>query len=203
MTNGPNHLKKLRQATDLDDLTSAKAEGKINGKEYELRLYQKFERMNPTPSLLAQLQRKYARGTQSNSDQSDSKSGYGGLGQLLQSTGKMRSVAGGQYRPVAALPQGELQVESLHDAIQAIPKTTKYPISAIQFHPQSPNLFTESPISHKLSFFKIDGKHHITLHHVRTPDLPVTTAEFCPSTEGSSTVLMTGNRPYFYTFHFL
>ncbi|POW08225.1 hypothetical protein PSTT_07660 [Puccinia striiformis] len=56
--------------------------------------------------------------------------------------------------------------------------------------------------SKRLSFFKIDGKHNPALHFVHTPDLPIQAAEFCPpsTSNASSTVLITGNRPYFYTF---
>ncbi|KAG0143814.1 hypothetical protein CROQUDRAFT_660793 [Cronartium quercuum f. sp. fusiforme G11] len=201
LTNGPNRLKKLRQAADLDGVGSARAEGTIDGEEYEIRLRQQFEKMNPIPGWLKKRKRKHTEGGQLNPDRSDSDSDSGGIDQLLRTTGKIGRVKGGQYRLGATLPQGELQVERLRDANQAIPSTNKNTISAIQFHPNAPILFTASPKSKTLSFFKIDGKHNPILHHVHTPDLPITTAEFCPSTQESSTVLMTGNRPYFYAFN--
>lgn len=159
--------------------------------------------MNPTPNWLTHRKRKHADGTLADSDITDDESDSGGIDQLLRTTGKIGRVKGGQHRLGTILPQGELQVERLRDANQAIQTTGKAPISAMQFHPHSPILFTASSKSHKLSFFKIDGKHNPILHHVHTPDLPITSAEFCPSTQESSTVLMTGNRPYFYAFDLL
>lgn len=202
LTNGPSRLKKLRKVEDLDDVASGRAEGTIDGEEYELRLREQFERMNPTPNWLKDrkyLKRKAGDNAQVESDQSDAEKDDGGIEQALRTTGRISRIKP-KYRPGASLPKGELQVERLRDANQAVTSTTKSPISAVQFHPSSPILFTASSKSHKLSFFKIDGKHNPVLHHVHTPDLPITTAEFCPSTQTSSTVLMTGNRPYFYTF---
>lgn len=195
LTTGPNRLKKLRKVTDLEEASSSKADGTIDGEEYERRLREQFERMNPKPNWLAERQNLKRKQTDGESD--DEESDPEGIDQILRKTGKI-SKNKPKYRSGVALPQGELEVERLRDANQA--NLTRSPISSIQFHPHSPILFTASPKSHTLSFFKIDGKHNPALHHVQTPDLPVTSAEFCPSTQASSTVLMTGNRPYFYSF---
>lgn len=174
-----------------DDLT-------ITGEEYEKRLRSQFEKINPTPAWLNN-HRQSKSIKQSTGDQES----HFDLDLILQSTGDLSRQKITKTNRKGVLPKGQLQVERLRDANQAEPEKTKSsPISCIQFHPHSDLLFTGSAQSKRLSFFKIDGIHNPALHFVHTPDLPIQAAAFCPPSTNnqSSTVLITGNRPYFYSF---
>ncbi|OAV91447.1 hypothetical protein PTTG_05109 [Puccinia triticina 1-1 BBBD Race 1] len=196
ISHGPSRLKKLRTLDDRDDDQKIT----ISGEEYEKRLRTQFEKMNPTPTWLSD--RRQSKGKQIDGDEDEDQPGFG-LDLILQSTGDLNRPKISKKTRKGILPKGQLQVERLRDANQAEPgKTKSSPISCLQFHPHSDVLFTASAESKRLSFFKIDGTHNPALHFVHTPDLPIQAAEFCPpsTTNVSSTVLITGHRPYFYTF---
>ncbi|KAI7935409.1 hypothetical protein MJO28_016280, partial [Puccinia striiformis f. sp. tritici] len=197
LTHGPSRLKKLRRLEDQEDDQQIT----ISGEEYEKRLRSQFEKMNPTPTWLNRSKTKQII----DGEEEDEEEEQGlGLDLILRSAGDLsRQKINKKNRKGGILPKGQLQVERLRDANQAEPdKTKSSPISCLQFHPHSDVLFTGSAESKRLSFFKIDGKHNPALHFVHTPDLPIQAAEFCPpsTSNASSTVLITGNRPYFYTF---
>ncbi|KAA1116234.1 hypothetical protein PGT21_005569 [Puccinia graminis f. sp. tritici] len=203
LTHGPSRLKKLRT---LEDQDNDEKKITISGEEYEKRLRSQFEKMNPTPTWLND--RRGSKKTQQQQidgqegEEDEDQVGFG-LDLILQSTGDLSRQKVTKKTRKGVLPKGQLQVERLRDANQAEPEKTKSsPISCLQFHPHSDILFTGSAESKRLSFFKIDGTHNPALHFVHTPDLPIQAAEFCPpsNTNVSSTVLITGHRPYFYTF---
>ncbi|PLW26228.1 hypothetical protein PCANC_22429 [Puccinia coronata f. sp. avenae] len=198
LTHGPSRLKKLRTLDDRDDDQQVT----ISGQEYEQRLRSQFEKMNPTPTWLND-RRKASKSKQIQADEDDQEEPDFDLGLILQSTGDLSRQKITKKNRKGVLPKGQLEVERLRDANQAEPEKHKSaPISCLQFHPNSDLLFTASAHSKRLSFFKVDGTHNPALHFVHTPDLPIQAAEFCPpsSTNVSSTVLISGHRPYFYTF---
>ncbi|POV95045.1 hypothetical protein PSTT_16496 [Puccinia striiformis] len=171
LTHGPSRLKKLRRLEDQEDDQQIT----ISGEEYEKRLRSQFEKMNPTPTWLNRSKTKQII----DGEEEDEEEEQGlGLDLILRSTGDLsRQKINKKNRKGGILPKGQLQVERLRDATSRTRQT-------------------KSSQSH------IDGKHNPALHFVHTPDLPIQAAEFCPpsTSNASSTVLITGNRPYFYTF---
>lgn len=200
LTHGPSRRKKLRTLGDADP--DVDQEIRVSGEEYERRLRSQFDKMNPTPNWLKDHRQSKTATTIKEEDEDEPDFG---LGLILNSTGDLnRPKLSRKNKKGSILPHGKIDITRLRDANQAEPEKTKSSISCLQFHPHSDILMTASAKSKRLSFFQIDGTHNRAVHFVHTPDLPIQAAEFCPpssnTNNSSSTVLMTGHRPYFYTF---
>ncbi|KAH0838693.1 WD40-repeat-containing domain protein [Lanmaoa asiatica] len=184
----------LTSHTRLRKLRDAPAEDIVGGREYERRLRRQYEQINPTPEWASKARRKLhpkRRRSASGSEPEDEDEVEDLIPDLLASTG---GISGGK-NPKALTP-GIISVDRLRDANQAAPAEGE--IKSLQFHPSSqiPVLLTAST-DRRLRLFHVDGltnPHAQTLH---IPSLPLTNATFHPS---GSTILLTGPRPFYYTY---
>ncbi|KAA1468364.1 WD40 repeat-like protein [Dentipellis sp. KUC8613] len=175
----------LATNTRLRKLRDAPTEDVVNGREYERRLRRQFEKINPAPEWATAARRK-AKRQREGSDEEDE-----GIESLLASTGGIAST--GKRR---TLKSGTLEIERLRDANLAAKADGE--IKVVQFHP-SPNvpvLLTASA-DRRIRLFNIDGHTNPHLQTLHIPSLPVSNAQFHPS---GSSVLLTGQRPFYYTY---
>ncbi|TFY60987.1 hypothetical protein EVG20_g7224 [Dentipellis fragilis] len=175
----------LATNTRLRKLRDAPAEDVVNGREYERRLRRQFEKINPTPEWAAAARKKAKRQREGSDEEEE------GIESLLAST---KGIASSGKKRV--LQSGTLAIERLRDANQAAKADGE--IKVVQFHP-SPNvpvLLTASA-DRRIRLFNIDGHTNPHLQTLHIPSLPVSNAQFHPS---GSSVLLTGQRPFYYTY---
>ncbi|KAI0063229.1 WD40 repeat-like protein [Artomyces pyxidatus] len=179
----------LASSSRLRKLRDAPGEDVVGGREYERRLRRQFEKINPTPEWAVKArkrQSKRQRGASSDEDSAEED-----IENLVAST---NGIVGKGRRQ--RLEPGILAIERLRDANQAAPAEGK--VEVVQFHPspQVPILLTCSA-DRRTRLFNIDGHTNPHLQTLHIPSLPVTNAQFHPS---GSSILLTGQRPYFYTY---
>ncbi|KAH7906953.1 WD40-repeat-containing domain protein [Hygrophoropsis aurantiaca] len=182
-----NRLRKLRDAPSEDV---------VAGREYERRLRRQFEKINPTPEWATNARKKMRKRRRASG--AASASGTDGEDDAMDIVPDLLSSTAGisGSRKTKTISQGTLSIERLRDANQSAPAEGE--IKSLQFHPSPhvPVLLTASA-DRRLRLFHIDG---LTNPHARTlhvPSLPISNAVFHPN---GSSVLMTGPRPFYYTY---
>ncbi|THH12967.1 hypothetical protein EW146_g7197 [Bondarzewia mesenterica] len=183
----------LTSSSRLRKLRDAPTEDTVGGREYERRLRRQYEKIHPTPEWAVNARTKRSKRRRgAGSEDSGGERQEEGLEELVASTGGIldKGKKGGKLEP------GVLAIERLRDANQAAQAEGE--IKAIQFHPsrQVPVLLTASS-DRRIRLFNIDGHTNPHLQTLHIPSLPVTTAQFHPS---GSSILLTGQRPYYYTY---
>ncbi|KAG9017873.1 hypothetical protein FRB93_004684 [Tulasnella sp. JGI-2019a] len=179
-------LRKLRE-DPADDI--------VSGKQYEMKLREQFERINPVPAWTIAAReklhgkRKRTRRSSSSSTSSSRSDNVPEVDHLLQATG---DIIESSNRP-KLLPPTQLMVHRLRDANQAARSESE--VSSVRFHPSPtvPVLLTAGT-DWRLRLFNIDGLTNPLLQTLHTPSLPITNAQFHPS---GQSVLLTGARPYY------
>lgn len=124
LLSGPTRLRKLRQAVDEDEIT---------GREYETRLREQFERINPEPAWARKTRRK-AKGDDSDDEGVDGKADA--VGNLLASTSGILAEAKKKGRKSVVIPQGTLAIERVRDANQSVQGSGSGEVKVLAFHPK-------------------------------------------------------------------
>ncbi|GAA5975448.1 hypothetical protein JCM5350_006482 [Sporobolomyces pararoseus] len=199
---GQKRLRKLRDAA---------AEDVVSGLEYENRLRRQFEKLHPTPQWALDARRKILkrRAAQAqrggnaallvDSDVSDAETDSEDEGSADEreeandlfrkaTIGGTKRIKGGRVEP------GEIDIDRVRDANQHDPKSA--PIVEIGFHPRAQVLFSATS-DRRLRLFQIDGTDNPLLQSLHLPELPISSAAFHPS---GSSILLTGNRPFFLSY---
>ncbi|GAA5888295.1 hypothetical protein JCM16303_007265, partial [Sporobolomyces ruberrimus] len=99
-----------------------------------------------------------------------------------------KRLKGGRVEP------GEIDIDRVRDANQHDPQSA--PIVEIGFHPRAQVLFSATS-DRRLRLFQIDGTDNPLLQSLHLPELPISSAAFHPS---GSSILLTGNRPFFLSY---
>ncbi|KAG8932692.1 hypothetical protein FRC02_000723 [Tulasnella sp. 418] len=186
----------LAEDTRLRKLRDSAGEDVINGKQYETKLRRQYEKVNPTPSWASAARKKLHGAKRRRSSSSTSSSIEDPISSLFQSSGNIaEDTTISADRPVP-LPPTTLSIERLRDANQSA--TTEGEVKMVRFHPSPtvPMLLTAGT-DRRLRLFNIDGLTNPLIQTVHIPSLPLTTAKFHPS---GTSILLTGPRPYYYTF---
>lgn len=184
--------KRLRKLRDLPE------DDQIGGLQYEVKLREQFEKINPAPAWASaardklrnpnpkQKRRRSSLSSQSSSDEEN----Y--VEELLHATG---SIIDTDQRP-SLLPPTKLDILGLRDANQS--GRSESEVSSVRFHPSPtvPVLLTAGT-DRRLRLFNIDGLTNPILQTIHTPNLPITNAQFHPS---GQSILLSGARPYFVTY---
>ena len=215
---GTKRLRKLRDVPG-EDL--------IGGAQYESRLRREFERINPAPDWATKARKKLHSGDDTRKIRRGSGiENEGGeddmemeveaeenVDDLLNRTDGVLSSTRS-----STLEKGIIGISRLRDANQSA--RAEGEIKALAFHPSPrvPVLMTASSdrrvrlfnvstchylllllVTHLLLcfFFQVDGHTNPHIQTLHIPELPVTNACFHPS---GSSILLTGPRPFFYTF---
>ncbi|GAA5906780.1 WD40 repeat domain-containing protein [Sporobolomyces salmoneus] len=200
---GQKRLRKLRDAA---------AEDVVSGLEYENRLRRQFEKLHPTPQWALDARRKILRkragqvqrggnaallvdsdvsDADTNSEDRDSADEKDEADDLFRKAtigGQGKRIKGGRLEP------GEIDIDRVRDANQHDPKSA--PIVEIGFHPRAQVLFSTTS-DRRLRLFQIDGTDNPLLQSLHLPELPISSAAFHPS---GSSILLTGNRPFFLSY---
>ncbi|KAG8844273.1 hypothetical protein FRB96_003209 [Tulasnella sp. 330] len=181
-------LRKLRE-DPTDDV--------VSGKQYETKLREQFERINPVPAWTTAARERNHNKTRKRTRRSSSSSASSlrsgdardHIDDLLHATG---GIIESSDRPTL-LPPTQLMVHRLRDANQAARSESE--VSSVCFHPSPtvPVLLTAGT-DRRLRLFNIDGLTNPLLQTLFTPTLPITNAQFHPS---GQSVLLTGARPYY------
>ena len=123
---------------------------------------------------------------------------------------------GGKRLKGGRLEPGELDIDRVRDANQHDPKSVRTrrcivtasakmrsdshfkqaAIVEIGFHPRAQVLFSATS-DRRLRLFQIDGTDNPLLQSLHLPELPISSAAFHPS---GSSILLTGNRPFFLSY---
>ncbi|WVR04945.1 hypothetical protein IAU60_001957 [Kwoniella sp. DSM 27419] len=162
----------------------------IDGKELQGRLREQFETLHPPP--------KWAKNR--------TVAGTPSLSSLLTSTRSFiapSSAAAGQSRP--PLPQGNIDLQRVRNANQQNPTTGKREaanagggVVDFAWHPsERVGVMAVAGGDRRVRFFNIDGHTNPTLMTLHIPALPLSRSTFHPS---GSSLLLVGNRPYYYTY---
>ena len=131
LLNGPSRLRKLRQAVDEDEIT---------GREYETRLRNQFERINPEPEWARKVRReKGAKRGGEDSDEGEVEQREDrdaeGMQELLTSTGGIlanTSKKGGRV----VIRQGSLSIDRVRDANHSTQSSNSGEVRVVAFHPK-------------------------------------------------------------------
>jgi U3 small nucleolar RNA-associated protein 18 len=204
LLSGPTRLRKLRQGPDEDTIT---------GREYETRLRQQFERINPEPAW-AKKARKIRRGDVDASDEEEANDIFSSTSGILKKkdTGKV------------VLKQGQLSIERLRDANQAVQGSGNGEVRVLAFHPSPAvpvlcvasadrrvRLFNVSipcfAVSLALPYIcalhtliQVDGHLNPLLTTLHLPNLPLTSPTSALFHPRGTSILLSGPRPFFYTY---
>ncbi|GAA5965109.1 hypothetical protein JCM3765_004861 [Sporobolomyces pararoseus] len=199
---GQKRLRKLRDAA---------AEDVVSGLEYENRLRRQFEKLHPTPQWALDARRKILkrRAAQAqhggnaallvDSDVSDAETDSedeGSADEREEANDLFRkaTIGGGKRIKGGRVEPGEIDIDRVRDANQHDPKSA--PIVEIGFHPRAQVLFSATS-DRRLRLFQIDGTDNPLLQSLHLPELPISSAAFHPS---GSSILLTGNRPFFLSY---
>ncbi|KIK02674.1 hypothetical protein K443DRAFT_677402 [Laccaria amethystina LaAM-08-1] len=181
LLSGPTRLRKLRQGPDEDTIT---------GREYETRLRQQFERINPEPAW-AKKARKIRRGDVDASDEEEANDIFSSTSGILKKkdTGKV------------VLKQGQLSIERLRDANQAVQGSGNGEVRVLAFHPSPavPVLCVASA-DRRVRLFNVDGHLNPLLTTLHLPNLPLTSPTSALFHPRGTSILLSGPRPFFYTY---
>ncbi|GAA5843255.1 hypothetical protein JCM5353_000721 [Sporobolomyces roseus] len=200
---GQKRLRKLRDAA---------AEDVVSGLDYENRLRRQFEKLHPTPQWALDARKKILRKRAAQAqhggnaallvdsdvsdaetdsqdgDSADEKDEVDDLFRKATIGGGGKRLKGGRLEP------GELDIDRVRDANQHDAKSA--PIVEIGFHPRAQVLFSATS-DRRLRLFQIDGTDNPLLQSLHLPELPISSAAFHPS---GSSILLTGNRPFFLSY---
>ncbi|GAA6006074.1 hypothetical protein JCM11491_002021 [Sporobolomyces phaffii] len=200
---GEKRLRKLRDAA---------AEDVVSGLEYETRLRRQFEKLHPTPQWALDARRKILRRRAAqaqhggnaallvDSDVSDAETdsglddGSADEQDEVDDLFRKATVGGGKRIKGGRIEPGEIDIDRVRDANQHDPKSA--PIVEIGFHPRAQVLFSATS-DRRLRLFQIDGTDNPLLQSLHLPELPISSAAFHPS---GSSILLTGNRPFFLSY---
>ncbi|KAG8907775.1 hypothetical protein FRB99_002274 [Tulasnella sp. 403] len=180
-------LRKLRDAPDDDE---------IDGREYERKLRQQYEKLNPAPAWASAAREKLhghkRRRSSASSASPNSRSPTPEVENLLHSTSGLINTS---QRP-KHLPPNKIDITRLRNANES--GKSERAVHSVRFHPSPtvPVLLTAG-LDERLRLFNIDGLTNPLLQTIHLPNLPILNAQFHPSGES---VLMTGQRDFFYTF---
>ncbi|KAG8831431.1 hypothetical protein FRC17_003167 [Serendipita sp. 399] len=171
-------LRKLRRTVEEDVIT---------GNEYEERLRNQFEKINPVPQWANKSRKKRRRHEMEEDDEPisavDKLLNTATSDIILPSTGH-------------TLEKGTINIERLRDANQS--SSTEGDVKAVMFHPSpSVSVMLSAGGDRRLKLFTIDGKTNPLLQTVHIPSLPIGSAAFHPS---GATILLTGPRPFFFKY---
>ena len=161
-------LRKLRETEDEVVLT---------GKEYEQRLRNQHNKLNP-------------RATWASTDKEKNKKKDRNA--ASEEAEKLLVSAGGLLARSRQLPSGRLETTRLKDANQEEPSEAV--VRSVEFHPGGQLLMAASLDRH-LRFFSIDGVDNPRVQSIFLEDMPVHQAAFAG---GGAQVIATGRRSFFY-----
>ncbi|KAK4050785.1 U3 snoRNP protein [Microbotryomycetes sp. JL201] len=184
----------LTSVSRLRKLRTAPGEDLVTGLDYENRLRRQFEKLHPPPAWATEARKKVLkRKTKElrgdaiglrNSDDDDSDS-EADVDNLFNSAKQTSTVRRGVLEP------SEIEIDRVRDANQA--ESSSSGIVSIGFNPRAQVLFSATA-DRRLRLFQIDGTENPLIQTLHVPELPISTAAYHPS---GSSVLMTGNRPFF------
>lgn len=186
---GSSRLRRLRETAD---------EREIDGAEYEKRSRRMFEKLHPRPSWAALSLRKTLTEGDENGVTRTLEGGEQGrdtLAELLsRDSGLVARMTGSKSR----LASGRLEVDRLRNGNEGQGRATLAGIESLQFHPSTrAHVLMTLSRDRRMRLFRIDGKENALLQTLHVPDLPLQSGLFDPS---GSSVLLTGSRPFMYTF---
>ncbi len=161
-------LRKLRE--DEDEVVLA-------GKEYEKRLRNQHNKLNPRATWA------------STTDEKNKKKDKNAASEQAE---KLLSSAGGLLSRSRQLPSGRLETTRLKDANQEEPSEAV--VRSVEFHP-SGQLLMAASLDRHLRFFSIDGVENPRVQSIFLEDMPVHQAAFAG---GGAQVIATGRRSFFY-----
>ncbi|KAF8293649.1 WD40 repeat-like protein [Clavulina sp. PMI_390] len=196
----------LAADTRLRKLRDAPGEDQIGGKQYESKLRRKFEQMNPTPEwaqsarekVKKQKGRKRPRDSSATEDEDEPMEEGGGadLDDLLRDTGGVLASKSSRGK---ALMQGTLDIERLRDANNSA--VSEGSVTSAKFHPSPsvPVMMTVG-MDRRLRLFTVDGLTNPLLQTLHIPDLPSPSSSSTFHPSGTSILLTSTSRPYFYAY---
>ncbi|KAG8849908.1 hypothetical protein FRB91_009524 [Serendipita sp. 411] len=171
-------LRKLRKTQDEDI---------IAGNEYEQRLRNQFEAINPVPQWANKSRKKRRRDEMEDDDKLLSR-----VEKIINTNTSDAILPSTRH----TLEKGIIDIERLRDGNQV--SKTEGDIKAVMFHPSpSVSVMLSAGGDRRLKLFTVDGKTNPLLQTVHIPSLPIGSAVFHPS---GSTVLLTGPRPFFFRY---
>ena len=115
-------MRKLRQAVDEDEIT---------GREYETRLREQFERINPEPGWARKSRKKGKAKTDG-----DAHEDVDAVEDLLSSTTGILAENKTVGRRHVVIPQGTLSIERVRDANQSVQGSGSGEVKVLAFHPK-------------------------------------------------------------------
>ncbi|KAK7471295.1 U3 snoRNP protein [Stygiomarasmius scandens] len=185
-------LRKLRNAPDEDELA---------GREYERRLRRQFEKINPEPEWARKARAKGKKVKATRDDQDDHVSEEE---QEIDMQTLLNSTSGILSRPSksAILPAGTINIERLRDAnISSQGSGGCGDIKSLAFHPSDrvPVLAVGSE-DRRVRVYNIDGHTSPLLTTLHIPSLPLSSQSSVQFHPGGTHILLTGSRPYFFTY---
>lgn len=169
-------LRKLRQTEDEIQLT---------GKQYEERLRQQHQKLNPKAAAWASLEPK-TRISQSKALNNIDENTENTLDSLLQGAGGLLSSS------VRSLPRTRLETTRLHDANHAEPSQSV--VKSVEFH-HNGQLLMVAGLDRHVRFFNIDGVQNPKVQSIYLEDMPVHKAGF---TSQGTRIVAAGRRSFFY-----
>ncbi|KAF9481248.1 WD40 repeat-like protein [Pholiota conissans] len=188
LLSGPTRLRKLRQAVDEDEIT---------GREYETRLREQFERINPEPAWA----RKSRKKNKGDSDDEGVEGDGEGIRKLLASTSGILAEAKKKGRKNIVIPQGTLAIERVRDANQSVQKSGSGEVKVLAFHPKpSVPVLAVATADRRVRLFNIDGHLSPLLTTLHVPSLPLVSSTSVLFHPEGNTMLLSGPRPFFYTY---
>ncbi|KAL4419673.1 hypothetical protein ABPG75_006771 [Micractinium tetrahymenae] len=173
-----SQLRKLRQAEDEAELT---------GQQYEQRLRQQHNKLNPRTSWasLRKAAARRQRAAEGGGSESEDEGAETAAERLLQR-------AGGLLARGAALPPAMLETTKLKDANQHDP--CKGAVKSVEFH-RGGELLLTAGLDRRVRLFSVDGVNNSRVASWFIEDMPVHRAAFAV---GGSKVVLTGRRRFFY-----
>ncbi|KAL7422468.1 U3 snoRNP protein [Cryptotrichosporon argae] len=175
-------LRKLARGKD-------KVDGEVvGGRELQRRLREQYERVHPRPAWVDQRVRAASS-----------------LSALLSSTASFLAPSTGDGAARPALPAGTLDIQRMRNANEHNPTTGKGAAKGVDagvvsfdWHPSARvSVLAVAGGDRRVRFFNVDGHTNAALVTLHIPSLPLSRTTFHPS---GSSVLITGPRPYYYTY---
>jgi len=163
----------------LRKLRETEEEEVLSGKEYEQRLRNQHNKLNP-------------RATWASTSTEREKSRKKDKSSASEQAEKLLASAGGLLARARQLPSGRLEATRLKDASQEEPSDAV--VRSVEFHPGGQLLMAASLDRH-LRFFSIDGVDNPRVQSIFLEDMPVHQAAFAG---GGAQVIATGRRSFFY-----
>lgn len=163
----------------LRKLRETEEEVVLSGKEYEQRLRNQHNKLNP-------------RATWASTSDEKKKNRKNDKNSASEQANRLLASAGGLLSGAHRLPSGRLEATRLKDANQEEPSEAV--VRSVEFHPGGQLLMAASLDRH-LRFFSIDGVDNPRVQSIFLEDMPVHQAAFAG---GGAQVIATGRRSFFY-----